>query len=117
MWRTELLAQISSTDVAEIDDLYAWLTADRELAAEVVGRGSPKYMGGLEVLDLVLTHAVAISSLAMSVVGFVNNRRKPERLTITRPDGAKLEIEGATESTAAEIEEFLRARQDPEEPT
>ncbi|SNY03781.1 effector-associated constant component EACC1 [Paractinoplanes atraurantiacus] len=108
-------AQISSSDDAAIDALYAWLSADRELAGVVSpGPADPTELGGFDI-DVVLTHIEAIASLAMSVAAFLHNRPDPERLIITRPDGAKLEIQGVTESTAAEIEEFLRPEEGPEE--
>jgi hypothetical protein len=64
-------------------------------------------MGALEVVDIVLTHATAVSSLALAVVAWRQARGKPESITITRPDGRQLTIRGGSDLAAEVIAEFL----------
>lgn len=99
--------------VAAADDaaaLYEWLRADQGLArrAEVAaGPPAPGHLGVLEIIDVVLTQATAVSSLALAVAGWRHSRRGRASVTITRADGATLTVEGPPEHTGPIIERFL----------
>jgi hypothetical protein len=114
LWRLVLRVLIESADVAETDELFTWLRHDEELDAQVSpGTSNKAHMGGLEVIDVILTHAVAIAGLGVSLASFLHSRRKPQSIVLTHPDGRKLTIDRPSETTADEIATFLADRPEP----
>ncbi|MFI5495161.1 hypothetical protein [Actinoplanes sp. NPDC051859] len=97
--------------------LYSWLRADSALlrTADVdTGPAAPGSMGALEVVEVVVGQLAALGSLAVSVAAWLDSRREPPAVTITRADGATLTIGSGVEVDAAVIEEFLSGDGGPE---
>ena len=95
--------------------LYEWLRTDPGLArrAEVTaGPPEPGHLGALEIIDVVLTQATAVASLALAVAGWRRSRSGRTSVTVTRADGATLTVEGPPEHTGPVIERFLAREKD-----
>jgi hypothetical protein len=96
---------------AESAALYGWLRRDRVLArnADVVARApaDPTTMASLALIDVALTHATGIATLALSVLAWRRSRPRPAPVTITRPDGSRLSVDGDPAVTAELIVAFL----------
>ncbi len=102
--------RIATGDGVEGNALLTWLRGDPALArtADVSAAPPPAGgMGALEVVDIVLTHAAALGSLAVSVATWIGTRPQPPAVTITRPDGAALTIEAGADVDPGLIEDFL----------
>jgi hypothetical protein len=104
-----------STAPAEIDSLYEWLLADRELAGVAtispVVSPDPSTMSALEVIDVVLTHVEAAISLLLAFATWRQTRPVPEPVVVTRGDGATLTISSESEAAADVITAFVTAGQ------
>lgn len=97
--------------------LYSWLRADSALlrtADVATGSLAPGSMGALEVVEVVVSQLTALGSLAVSVAAWLDSRREPPAVTITRADGATLTIGSGAEVDTAVIEGFLREDGGPE---
>ncbi|GAA1035940.1 hypothetical protein GCM10009557_45280 [Virgisporangium ochraceum] len=81
---------IPDTDDAEpVQSFFGWITADTELAGSIdVTRSSsaPGHMGALDIINVTLTHLVAISNLAMVYAAW--RRSRPEVPTVVFRVGA-----------------------------
>lgn len=102
--------RIATADGVAGNALYSWLRGDPTLPNDTdVSMPSPRAdsMGALDVLDVVLTHATALGSLAVSVATWLGTRAEPPMVTITRWDGATLTIRDGTAIDAGLIEKFL----------
>jgi hypothetical protein len=112
-----LHVSIASQQPDEFASLYVWLRSDRDLArrARVAVEASqdPAAMGALEVMDVVLTHIAGLTTLAIAVTAWRQSRRRPGPVTITRPDGQTLTIDGPPEVTSDLIIRFLSERGEP----
>ncbi len=100
--------RIATVGGVEGNALYSWLRGDPVLARDTdVSAPFPPAgsMGALDVVDVVLTHAIALGSLAVSVATWLGARAEPATVTVTREDGATLTISG--EADARLIEDFL----------
>lgn len=107
---------ISSDEAEETTDLFRWLRADPEVVrhAELTLRPSadPSAMGAWEALDVFLTHATALSGLALAVAAWRQARRAPAPVRLTRADGQTLVIGGDPRVTSDLIVRFLSAGTD-----
>jgi hypothetical protein len=106
-----MYVSIETTGHGETAALYGWLRRDPNLTrhADVAGGrpADPTIMAALEVIDVVLTHATGIATLALSVLAWRQSRPRPAPVTITRPDGRTLTVGGDPAVTAAFIVAFL----------
>jgi len=95
----------------EIDALYSWLRADRDVAltAEIsAGISSDSTsMNALEVINVVLTHVAATANLALAFDAWRRTRAHPKPVTIKRPDGQILTIDAGSDIAKDAIIEFL----------
>ncbi|EPH45012.1 hypothetical protein ABT390_04140 [Streptomyces aurantiacus] len=91
--------------------LYRWLASDAELRgrAEVsIGAdpSSQEHMGGVpELVDVVLTHAVALGGLVVAVATWRGSRPRPPQVRIER-DGVTVTVHDGSAET---VERVLRA--------
>jgi hypothetical protein len=107
---------IASEDSGEINSLYDWLRADRDVIryAKITPEDARDQtpMGALEVVTVVLTQITGLGGLALSFAAWWRSRSKPSPITLTRPDGQQLTIGGAPEVTSGLIIDFLSANND-----
>ncbi|MFC4021460.1 hypothetical protein ACFOW4_26455 [Micromonospora sp. GCM10011542] len=102
--------RIGVDDAAASGELFDWLRADASLIREAEvrpGPAEPGNLGALEIIDVVLGQATAISSLALAVETWRRSRPHRESLTITRPDGATLTLPSGDAENADAIRQFL----------
>lgn len=102
--------RIGMDDATASADLFGWLRADPDLVrgAEVrPGPAAAGTLGALEVIDVLLGQATAISSLALAVEAWRRSRSRPETITITRADGATLTLPSGDAGNAEAIRQFL----------
>jgi hypothetical protein len=107
--------RILADDPVELNALFGWLRADPALAREAGVRSAPPgagSMGALDVVDVVLTHVTAVSSLAVSVLTWRRSRPRPAPVTIVRADGSRLTVDDSARLTPEMISEFLAAGED-----
>ncbi|MET8281748.1 hypothetical protein [Micromonospora sp. NPDC005174] len=107
-----LRVRILADGPAELNALYGWLRIDPALARKADVRSAPPpagSMGALDVVDVVLTHATAVSSLAVSVLAWWQSRPRSSSVTIVRSDGHRLTVDDASQVTAEMIAQFLAA--------
>jgi hypothetical protein len=111
---------IRAEDAGENAALYGWLRRDRDLArsAEVTGRGLPdsQTLSALDLIDVTLTHLTGLTSLALAVVAWRQSRPRPAVITVTRPGGQTLTIDGDSPATAELIRSFLAGADGTTEP-
>jgi hypothetical protein len=78
--------------------LLGWLRRDPGVTrhATVTGRASadPTAMSALDVIDVVLTHTTGLGTLALALLAWRHSRPSPGPITLTRPDGQTLTING-----------------------
>jgi hypothetical protein len=102
---------IASKDSGDINSLYDWLRADRDLvrSAEITSEGTydQTSMGALEVVSIILTEMTGLGSLAVSFATWWQSRSKAGAITLNRPDGQQLTIAGSPEVTSDLIIDFL----------
>jgi hypothetical protein len=95
----------------EINALFNWLRQDRRLNRHsVISPRRPDEATGLsalDVIDVVLTHLTAITSLALAIVAWRQSRPRSGPVTITRPDGRSMTVDGPPERAAELIVAFL----------
>ena len=102
--------RIGMDDASASADLFDWLRADAGLvrSAEVLpGPADPEKLGALEIVDVVLGQATAISSLALAVEAWRRSRTCPETIVIRRADGATLTLPSGDAGNAEVIRQFL----------
>ena len=102
--------RIGTDQAAGTAELFEWLRADGDLSrsAEVrPGPSAPGTQGALEIIDVVLGQATAISSLALAVEAWRRSRARPETITVTRADGATITLPRDADGNAEIIREFL----------
>ncbi|MFJ7209607.1 hypothetical protein ACIQWR_39505 [Streptomyces sp. NPDC098789] len=87
-------------EAAELRDLYRWLRADEDGPDEVrlSAEPAPGAMGGLEVINVVVTHAMGVANLALAYAGWRSARRSRAALTFTRAgDGISVTVENGSD--------------------
>ncbi|MBQ1028365.1 hypothetical protein [Micromonospora sp. C95] len=88
----------------EASSLASWYKRDpdvRRAAAITVRANQPDgAMGGLDVVDVVLTHAVAIPTLLMSFSAWRDSRRRPQELRISTGKGSVVIVDASPETIA-----------------
>ncbi|AWZ04040.1 MULTISPECIES: hypothetical protein [unclassified Streptomyces] len=105
----QLTIGVSDTDeAAELRDLFRWLRADEDGPDEVWLSGEPptgSMGGGLEVVNVVLTHTMAVANFALAYATWRRARRGRAALTFTRAsDGVSVTLEnGSDEAVRALI--------------
>jgi Effector Associated Constant Component 1 len=98
-------------DGDELRDFFRWLTEDEDGPEQVrlrVLAGSPAdgAMGPQEIIDLVLTHGVALANLALMYVNWRGARgaRPTSGLTFTRAsDGLSVTVSGGSEEAVRQV--------------
>ncbi|MFD7029227.1 hypothetical protein ACFWAR_14455 [Streptomyces sp. NPDC059917] len=88
-------------EAAELRDLYRWLRADEDVS-DAVGLASEPVAGamggGLEVINVVLTHTMGVANLALAYAGWRRARRGRAVFTITRAsDGVAVTVEDGSD--------------------
>ncbi|MER7586350.1 hypothetical protein ABTW72_02250 [Micromonospora sp. NPDC127501] len=107
-----LRVRILTDGPGELNALYGWLRADAALARTADVRAAPPPPGGmgtLDVVDVVLTHVTAMSSLAVTVLAWRQSRPRPPSITVVRADGHRLTVDHTSQLTAEMISAFLAA--------
>ncbi|MEV4624816.1 hypothetical protein AB0J90_00800 [Micromonospora sp. NPDC049523] len=102
--------RIVMDDPAASAELFDWLRADAGLvrSAEVrPGPADPGKLGALEIIDVLLGQATAISGLALAVDAWRRSRSRPETITISREDGATLTLPSGDAGNVDVIRQFL----------
>lgn len=110
---------IESADPLDAASLRHWLGSDRDVAGSTmihVRAGGAETMGALEVMDVVLSNATAVSGLALAFAAWRQSRRPGGHTTIIRPDGQRLMIDGSPDVNADLIIRFLSANGSNESP-
>ncbi|MFG2292470.1 hypothetical protein [Streptomyces sp. NPDC048603] len=99
-----MLVTIGVADPEEADvlrDFYRWLQQEEVPPGEVrlVGERTPGAMGGgLEVVNVALTHSLSLANLALVYAGWRRARRPRGALTFTRAsDGLSVTVEEGSE--------------------
>jgi hypothetical protein len=105
-----LRATIVAEDESATAELYHWLAEDIDLrpytrVTAAVDPGSAT-LSTIDTVDVVLTHAEAVGGLVLTLVAFLRSRPPGERITVKRPDGSSITVDGASEDVIAG---FLRA--------
>ena len=91
--------------------LYRWLIADPELSglariAVVPTQSRPGHMGeALEVVNVVLSNTIALSSLLVAVSGWRGSRARPPEVRLER-EGVTVTVQDASPDR---VEQILRA--------
>ncbi|WP_329133404.1 hypothetical protein OG552_15830 [Streptomyces sp. NBC_01476] len=98
----------------EIADFHRWLRQDEDGPEEMrlVSRTSGGSMGAVAVIDLVLTHAVALTNLGMLYANWrrARNSSGGARFTFTRPsDGLSVAVDDGSEESVRRLMAFLSA--------
>ena len=104
------LVRVAAEGGGEADALFHWLRADAELARCAViesGPAHPGQMGALEIINVVLSQATALSGLAVAVSTWRRTRPTSPAVTITRTDGQTLTIPAGGHVDAEVIDAFL----------
>lgn len=96
-------------DDASAASLYRWLAQDREVTRDValsLGEGRPEDMGGaLEVINVVLSNSIALTSLITSLATWRASRRPPVKVVVERGN-IRVAIEG---DSSEEVESLVKA--------
>ncbi|MET7401199.1 hypothetical protein ABZS66_47745 [Dactylosporangium sp. NPDC005572] len=99
-----------TSDPSELAALHSWLRSDRDLlrtADVTASAGQGGTMNAVEVINLVLTHVAAGANFALAFEAWRRTRRRPQPLTLTRPDGTKLTVDPDSPAAKEAIIEFL----------
>ena len=107
--------RIVADDAVDGNMLYSWLEGDPAVvrAADLTAPpANPGGMGAFDVVDILLAHATALGSLAVSVATWRGTRPTPPALTFRRADGATLTIPAGTDVDPQVIEDFLHGGDD-----
>lgn len=105
--RLEIRA-VDEDEAAELRDFFRWLRDD-EAGPEQIrleSRAAGGAMGATEVIDLVLTHSVAVANLAMVYGTWRRSRgRRPSAgFTFTRPsDGLSVTVEDGSDESVRRL--------------
>lgn len=104
-------------DSADLRDFYRWLGNEEEapgamrLASQPVPGGMS---GGLDVIDIVLTHSVGVANLALAYAGWRRARRSRAALTFTRAsDGLTVTVDEGSEAAVRQLVQALTAEPEP----
>jgi hypothetical protein len=93
-------------DAFELDSLRDWLNRDEDVAnqatIETVRTEPSGTMGGLEVVSIVLTHAIALGQLALAYAAWRKSRPSAPPLTIS-VNGTAVIVQDASEETIRRI--------------
>ena len=91
-------------------ELYQWLEDDSELrryATIQAGGAVADTMGVGDVIDIVLTHATAISGLAVAIASFCQARPQPVWIRLRLPNRQVLSIHGDPDTVERLVTQFL----------
>ncbi|MER5935363.1 hypothetical protein [Streptomyces sp. NPDC002054] len=98
---------------ADLRDFFRWLRNEEEPPGEIrlVSEPVPGAMsGGLDIIDIVLTHTVGMANLALAYAGWRRARRSRAALTFTRAsDGLSVTVEEGSEDTVRQLLQALSA--------
>ncbi|WP_162906993.1 effector-associated constant component EACC1 [Allorhizocola rhizosphaerae] len=102
---------VSCPDELALQDLYRWLRADADVmrAGDVTARArhTGGTMGALEVVDIVLTHAIALSSVLVAYASWRTARPKAPTITFKNDKGITVTATDASPETIETIIEAL----------
>ncbi|MEV7420887.1 hypothetical protein [Streptomyces sp. NPDC089919] len=108
-----VIGVVDPEESAAVRDFYRWLCQEDEPPGrfELTSRPVPGSMGGgLDVINLALTHAVAVGNLALAYAGWRRARRSRAVLTVTRPsDGLTVTVEDGSPETVQRLLSALTA--------
>ncbi|MEU5976857.1 hypothetical protein [Streptomyces sp. NPDC047315] len=111
-----MLLTIEVSDPEEgpaLRDLFRWLRDDEDLPGEVSLAAVPvpgAMSGGLDVVNVVLTHSLGAANLALAYVGWRAARRSRAVLTFTRPsDGLTVTVDGGSDEAVRRLVDVLSA--------
>lgn len=111
-----MLLTIEVSDPEEgpaLRDLFRWLRDDEDLPGEVSLAALPvpgTMSGGLDVVNVVLTHSFGAANLALAYVGWRAARRSRAVLTFTRPsDGLTVTVDGGSDEAVRRLVDALSA--------
>ncbi|MFF5001545.1 hypothetical protein ACFY3G_01845 [Streptomyces phaeochromogenes] len=98
---------------ATLTDLYRWFRQDSDLRRHADVRLRPPrqtggFMGGLEVIDLVLSQGFAAANLALAYATWRAGRPAAPPVTIT-VDGVSVTVRDGSEESVRQIVELLRS--------
>ncbi|MEV7611844.1 hypothetical protein [Streptomyces sp. NPDC089799] len=97
-------------ETAALRDFFRWLRNEDEPPGEIALSSAPvpgSMSGGLDVINVVLTHAVGLANLALVYAGWRRARRSRAVLTFTRAsDGLSVTVEDGSEES---VQRLLRA--------
>ncbi|MEU9605573.1 hypothetical protein [Streptomyces sp. NPDC048057] len=107
-----LTIEVSDPDEGPaLRDLFRWLRDDEDVPGEVSLAAAPvpgAMSSGLDVINVVLTHAVGAANLALAYVGWRTARRSRAVLTFTRPsDGLTVTVDGGSDETVRALVDAL----------
>ncbi|MGW2014299.1 effector-associated constant component EACC1 [Streptomyces sp. NPDC001927] len=108
----ELTVGVADPDeTAALRDFFRWLRNEEEPPGEVRLGAVPvpgAMSGGLDVIDLVLTHSTGLASLALAFAGWRRARRSPAAFTVTRAsDGLSVTVEEGSEEAVRRLLQAL----------
>lgn len=111
-----MLIRIAVDDKAELADLHHALAREPDLRYQAVVTATAEpdssTLSAIDVINVVLTHAVAIASLVYSVAGNRKARREPSAITFIAGNGKRLTIEGGDAIDSQTVIAFLEANAD-----
>ncbi|MFH8616051.1 hypothetical protein ACH4E8_13395 [Streptomyces sp. NPDC017979] len=92
-------------------DLFRWLRDDEDVHAEVSLTAEPvpgAMSGGLDIVNVVLTHSIGAANLALAYAGWRTARRSRAVLTFTRPsDGLTVTVDGGSDEAVRALAGFI----------
>ncbi|MEU4269978.1 hypothetical protein [Streptomyces sp. NPDC026092] len=108
----ELTVGVADPDeTAALRDFYRWLRNEEEPPGEARLGAVPvpgAMSGGLDVIDLVLTHSTGLASLALAFAGWRRARRSRAAFTVTRAsDGLSVTVEDGSEEAVRKLLQAL----------
>ncbi|MEV4351786.1 hypothetical protein AB0J83_45620 [Actinoplanes sp. NPDC049596] len=105
-----MLIRVAVADKAELADLHHALACDPELRPHATVTATvdedATTLGAIDVIDIALTHAVAIATLVYSVAG---NKKGRSATTFTAANGKTLTIKGGETYDPQIVIAFLEA--------
>ncbi|MET9953994.1 hypothetical protein ABZ135_20910 [Streptomyces sp. NPDC006339] len=104
-------------DSPDLRDFHRWLGDEEEPPGRIRLAPDPvpgTMSGGLDVIDVVLTHAVGLANLTLAYATWRRARRSRAALTFTRAsDGLTVTVREGSEEA---VQQILRAFSDPGQP-
>jgi hypothetical protein len=97
--------QITSADYGELQRLHSWLISDRQVkrvARVSLSSSDDGTLGALDVIDVVLSNAIALGSLAVSVAAW-REAVRARSATVFRSDAGEATMIGAGPAAVDEI--------------